>query len=275
MTRPAAGPVQAPGKPFERSPESEAEPPTTRTLRIGEVAALAGVTIRTLRHYDQIGLLRPSGRTESGYRLYGELDLLRMQQILTLRYLGFSLPQISALLARPDLDPVEALRAQRASLLTRASEIERITSALTRLLERRAATGRWEWGLASDVIGAARQGLDNTERRANMTSDERQRQWDALGKEVTPEEIKAVERGWAELLGEVRASYALDPASPQAQALDARWDALLAATFRGHTELMEGVAAGYQRGEFDAVEGAPRPEDFAFIARVHAARAGS
>ena len=66
---------------------------------VGEVARLTGVTVRTLHHYDEIGLLSPSGRTAAGYRRYAESDLARLQQILTYRELGFPLEEIGEILA--------------------------------------------------------------------------------------------------------------------------------------------------------------------------------
>ena len=59
-----------------------------------EFAELTGVTVRTLHHYDRLGLLKPSGRTAAGYRLYGERDFARLQQIITLKFIGFPLNQI-------------------------------------------------------------------------------------------------------------------------------------------------------------------------------------
>ena len=90
-----------------------------RSYRVGEFAALTGVSIRTLHHYDEIGLLPPTGHSEGGHRLYAEDDLLRLQQVLTLRYLGFSLKQIGGLLDRPDFDLVASLQVQRLALRTR------------------------------------------------------------------------------------------------------------------------------------------------------------
>ena len=66
--------------------------------RVAQFAALTGVSIRTLHHYDSIGLLSPTDRSEAGHRLYSAEDLLTLQQILTLRYLGFELRQIGELL---------------------------------------------------------------------------------------------------------------------------------------------------------------------------------
>jgi MerR family transcriptional regulator, thiopeptide resistance regulator len=85
--------------------------PSMRT--IGELSQLAGVTVRTLHHYDEIGLLRPSGRSDAGYRLYQYEDLARLQEILVWRQLGFPLQEIQQLLDDPEHDRASALRQQR------------------------------------------------------------------------------------------------------------------------------------------------------------------
>jgi DNA-binding transcriptional MerR regulator len=90
---------------------------------VGDVSRLAGVSIRTLHHYDQIGLLRPNGRSEAGYRLYAHGDLVRLQEIVVWRQLGFSLAEIRELLDDPRHDRVTALRRQRALV---AHELERL-----------------------------------------------------------------------------------------------------------------------------------------------------
>lgn len=80
---------------------------------VGEVSQLAGVTLRTLHHYDELGLLSPSARSQAGYRLYSYEDLQRLQEILTWRTLGFSLAEISALLDQAGYDRITALERQR------------------------------------------------------------------------------------------------------------------------------------------------------------------
>jgi DNA-binding transcriptional MerR regulator len=80
---------------------------------VGEVAELARVSVRTLHHYDELGLLAPSERSESGYRLYSYDDVARLQQILIWRQLGFSLAEIKALLDEPEYDRISALERQR------------------------------------------------------------------------------------------------------------------------------------------------------------------
>lgn len=87
-----------------------------RTWRIGEVADRTGLTRRTLRHYDELGLLIPAGRSGGDYRLYDEVDLLRLLQIQNLKALGLSLPEIAAALADPDLDATTTLRSHLVQL---------------------------------------------------------------------------------------------------------------------------------------------------------------
>ncbi len=74
-------------------------------LKVGELAKRTGLTVRTLHHYDEIGLLKPSLKTESGHRLYTGRDVARLQQVLSLRQLGFSLEQVRDCLDRPGFSP--------------------------------------------------------------------------------------------------------------------------------------------------------------------------
>jgi DNA-binding transcriptional MerR regulator len=106
-----------------------------RTYQVKEVAKLSGVTVRALHHYDEIGLLAPSGRTAAGYRLYDDEDLLRLQQIVIGRELGLPLEAIRRSLDDPSCDRRQLLLAQRAELAARAARaadmIRAVDAALT------------------------------------------------------------------------------------------------------------------------------------------------
>jgi DNA-binding transcriptional MerR regulator len=239
-----------------------------RTYRIGEAAALAGVTVRTLHHYDRIGLLRPAGRSAAGYRAYDEADLLRLQQIVTLRGLGFGLDRIRAILARPDLDLARSLHAQRLAIRRRVSDLERIDAAIADLLADHAANGVWDWATIERATAASRAARqDGVREMERYYTPEHLAEFAALGQEAGPAEIAEVERLWAELLAEIRAARAaeLDPASVDARRLADRADALLARTFRGRTGLQEAVGAAYEAGAFADNPAMPTAEDFAFL----------
>ena len=107
----------------------------SKGYQVKEVARLAGVTVRTLHHYDEIGLLVPSGRTEAGYRLYDDGDLLRLQQIVIGRELGFSLEEIRRLLDDPGVDRKETLRRQREGLVRRRRATDAMVRSIDRALE--------------------------------------------------------------------------------------------------------------------------------------------
>ncbi len=97
---------------------------------VGEVAGFAGVTVRTLHHYDAIGLLSPRGRSAAGYRRYGECDLERLQQILFYRELGFALDDIATILDDPGIDATAHLRRQRALLTQRMHRLQAMVAAV-------------------------------------------------------------------------------------------------------------------------------------------------
>src|SRR5437660_2357243 len=79
-------------------------------LKVGELARRTGLTVRTLHHYDEIGLLKPSLHTESGHRLYTADDVARLQQVVSLRQLGFSLEEVRGCLNGPGFSPLEVIR---------------------------------------------------------------------------------------------------------------------------------------------------------------------
>jgi DNA-binding transcriptional MerR regulator len=85
-------------------------------MKVGELARRTGLTVRTLHHYDDIGLLKPSLHTEAGHRLYTAGDVARLQQVLSLRQLGFALEDIKACLDRPGFSPLEVIRLHVARL---------------------------------------------------------------------------------------------------------------------------------------------------------------
>ncbi|MGP3987844.1 MerR family transcriptional regulator [Streptomyces sp. 3N207] len=104
---------------------------------VGQVAGFAGVTVRTLHHYDEIGLLVPSERTAVGHRRYTDVDLDRLQQILFYRELGFPLEEIAVLLDDPAADPVSHLRQQHQLLTTRIDRLKEMAAAVERAMEAR------------------------------------------------------------------------------------------------------------------------------------------
>jgi MerR family transcriptional regulator, thiopeptide resistance regulator len=104
-------------------------------LTVGATASLVGVTVRTLHHWDAIGLVRPSERTIGGYRLYSAADVARIHRVLIYRELGLPLDGIGELLDAPAIDATVPLRQQRAQLVERISRLQGMVNAVDRLIE--------------------------------------------------------------------------------------------------------------------------------------------
>ena len=139
------------------------------SLTVGKMAELAGVTVRTLHHYDDFGLLTPSTRSAAGYRLYGDLDFERLQEILFYRELGFGLTEINTILQDPEHDRASALRHQRDLLEIRKGRLQ-------------------------TMIGAVEAALDAHEKGITMTKEE---MFEVFG-DFDPTEFEAeVEERWS------------------------------------------------------------------------------
>ncbi|PKQ37804.1 MAG: MerR family transcriptional regulator [Actinobacteria bacterium HGW-Actinobacteria-1] len=102
---------------------------------VGDVAGIAGISVRTLHHYDTIGLLGPSERSEAGYRLYTDDDLVTLQQVMFFKELGFGLEDIKRLMHDPAFDRREALRLQHRMLADKASQLMKMMDAVEETLD--------------------------------------------------------------------------------------------------------------------------------------------
>lgn len=199
------------------------------TFRIQEFARLAGVTVRTLHHYDRLNLLSPAHRSERGYRLYCHEDLGRLERILVLRYLGLSLREIAALLDASggrDAEPLTVtLARQRAALTERRNGLDRVLRAIEHA-QRRAqdASAEPEWLLYQTILEEIQmeQSTDWTERYYSPKALEVLRERRAA---LTPEQKKEIGAQWQALLADIQSALDLQvpPDSAEGRALVARW----------------------------------------------------
>ncbi|MVM32124.1 MerR family transcriptional regulator [Spirosoma sp. HMF4905] len=105
-----------------------------RHYSVNNLAKLAGVSVRTLHHYDQLGLLKPSIRTEAKYRLYGENELIRLQQILFYKELDFSLSDILDILEDPDFNMITALESHKLALQARQYRLSTLLATIDKTI---------------------------------------------------------------------------------------------------------------------------------------------
>ncbi|MCG8467593.1 MAG: MerR family transcriptional regulator [Gemmatimonadetes bacterium] len=204
-------------------------------IKVGAVAERTGLSVRTLHHYDEIGLLSPTGRTASGHRLYGAAELERLQRIQSLRQLGLSLEEIGRVLDDPRVSLPEILASHRETV---ESHIERLSVLRDRLR-------RLESGLARD--GASLEDLIQTLRATTMNekyfTEEQMQQLAERREAVGQEEIEAVQNHWLDLAARVSAAMesGADPSDPAALELAREWRELTGRTVQGFTGGDEGL----------------------------------
>jgi DNA-binding transcriptional MerR regulator len=219
------------------------EATTERLLQAKEFARQTGVTVRTLHLYDRLGLLEPAARTESRYRLYGEEQLERLEQILALRFVGFRLEHIKELLQGPKWPLIVALRMQHQIVAQEKYRLERALAAIEdaeRAIESDAHADRWQ--TLRTVIGAFK--VDNDWNwTQNYYSPQAREKLAELMKTTPKEVVEQGQRDWTLLIADVEeaASQGEDPQSERARALAERWRGLVRKFTQGDAEIHQGL----------------------------------
>ena len=204
--------------------------------RVGEFAALTGVTVRALQHYDRLGLLTPK-RTDSGHRIYADADRRRARHILALRAVGMSLQQIGDLLKGSVSDLPDALRAQRARLEQSRTGIEEALRILQRVVT---AEGEAADSLLDRLVADVEM-QDALESMRGYFTDEA---WTKWGQPYFHDWPSAA---WRAVFREIEASLDEDPASDHAQQLLQRTISLWTADIGPDDALRRAVREGYGR----------------------------
>ena len=192
---------------------------------MGELARRTGLSVRALHYYEEIGLLSPSQRTDSGHRLYTAGDVVRLQQIKSLRALGLSLREIRESLDRPDF-PLRRVIELHLSRLKEQIELQR---RLYELLEKVAARLGSEEVSSAEFANTVMEVIEMSERLNKYYTPEQLEYLEARGREVGEERIREGEAEWAELMEQVRAEMeaGTDPSNERVQALARRWMGLI------------------------------------------------
>jgi DNA-binding transcriptional MerR regulator len=212
---------------------------TASVYQANEFAELAGVTVRALHHYDRLGLLKPSGRTNSGYRLYSDRDLVRLEQIVVLKFLGLPLKQIRTLLDR-HVALAETLRRQQNVLADKRRQLDAAIHAIRQAEQSLGSRREPDWELFKRIIKEVEMQND-TDWGKKYYSPEAQAKIDERKALWSPELQEKVTNEWKALLADVEAALSETPASPKAQALAARWQKLVEGSTGGDPEVQKGL----------------------------------
>ncbi len=230
-------------------------------LTVGRTAELVGVSVRTLHHWDSLGLVRPSARTWAGYRLYGRTDIARLQQVLVYRELGMGLERIGGMLDASDADVAEQLRDQRDLLADRIARLQAMKSAVEQMMEVETMGKKLTPEQQAEVLGSnwnpkwhyeAEERWGGTDEWAE--SEARKAQMDRSDWERVKEEAEALE---ADLAGAFRSGTT--PGSEEANDLAERHRASIGQWFEASHAKHVLIARGYTedprfREHYDARE---------------------
>jgi len=191
-------------------------------MKVGQLANHSGLTVRTLHHYDQIGLLTPSERTAAGYRLYGRDDVARLTQILLLRRLNLSLAEIGEILARPESSLKETIGQQISHLRERIEFQDQLVRRLEAIYQRLEHSER----VSIDQLTQLMEMMAMFEK---YYSPEQMEYLEKRKQELGEKKIRAAETEWPQLIARMQDEMAkgTDPGSAEVQALARRWQELV------------------------------------------------
>ncbi|HZI07476.1 MAG TPA: MerR family transcriptional regulator [Archangium sp.] len=235
-------------------------------LKVGELARRTGLSIRTLHHYDELGLLSPSLRTASGYRLYTQEDVARLQRILSLRQLGFALEEIKRCIDEPGYSPVRVLELH----LARAREQLAVQQELCKRLE----------ALATQLRSAEAPSVDQLVQTIEVMTmfekyytPEQLQELEARRQALGEDAIRQVQEEWPRLIAQVKAEMekGTDPASEPVRKLARRWQELLQAFTGGNPGIEKSLNTLHQQEPGVGARFGMDPGLMAYVGRAMAA----
>lgn len=235
-----------------------------RRWRVGELARVAGVSVRTLRHYDAIGLLRPAQRSASGYREYTGEDVHRLYRVIALRRLGLSLEEIREAVESGSHELLGLVERQ----LSRVHDEIRVAEALRARLETLAEALRKH---TAPPFAALLDVLEVMAMTEKYYTPEQMADLERRAAELGPEGMRQAESAWATLIGEMDAARQRgdDPASPEVRALARRWQALIEQFTGGDPGIRASLQRMYQsEGPEAASRGTVNTEVMAYAQRA-------
>jgi DNA-binding transcriptional MerR regulator len=239
---------------------------TLPSWKVGELARRTGLTVRTLHYYDAIGLLRPGHRTAAGHRLYTGDDVARLQQVQSLRQLGFSLDEIRHCLERKALTRQGILELHLERLRTQIELQQRLYQRLATIAGRLDAAEE----VSVDELTEAMEAMKMFEK---YMTPEQLKELEERGRQLGPDHIREVEAEWPRLIAAVRAEMekGTDPTEPAVLALARRWRELVLEFTGGNPGIEKSVRTLYQQEPSVSQRTGLDPQIFAYVNQAIAA----
>jgi DNA-binding transcriptional MerR regulator len=206
-------------------------------IHINKVGELAGVTVRTLRYYDKIGLLKPASKTEGGHRLYTNEEIKKLQQVQFLKKIGFSLHEIKNMLASSEWDWSESLKSQLSFVIKEQENLKKIELSIRELIHGIAIEGIENWTAIQKIMQLSNKDKEIQQYyRESLFKDRDIKLWEKVPS-MTSDNPQSLE--WIALIGQLKHYMGDGPKAPKVQNIIRRMDEKRLEEFEGEDEFLD------------------------------------
>ncbi|EMA6344089.1 MerR family transcriptional regulator [Bacillus cytotoxicus] len=207
-------------------------------IHINKVGELTGVTVRTLRYYDQIGLLKPASKTEGGHRLYTNEEIKKLQQVQFLKKVGFSLHEIKNMLASSAWDWSDSLRRQLSFVIKEQENLKRIELSLREMIHGIAIEGEENWAAIQKIMQLSSKKDKEIQQYylESVFKDREMKLWEKVPN-MTSENADSLE--WIALIGQLKRYMKDGPKATKVQNVIRRMDEKRLEEFEGEDEFLD------------------------------------
>lgn len=213
----------------------------TKFYSINELRKLTRVSVRTLHHYDEINILKPHHRTQKGHRRYSENDLLRLQQIMTLKFMGFSLVEIKKIFQQSEFNIFDSLRLQEKALSEEIIRIQKIATLINYLINQHESHNHVDWKTVIQIIEVLKlKELDSQQWYEKYLTQNEQMQFDRYSYTRSHE--------WQALYEEVKQNLGSDPESDQGIEIVKKWVALATEAYGDQPNMIKKLWEAFKIG---------------------------
>jgi DNA-binding transcriptional MerR regulator len=240
---------------------------------IGKLSKNTGVTVRTLDYYDEIGLIKPSSKTDGGHRLYSEDDVMKLERVLALKYMGFSLEQIKDILENSTSNWQDSIQHQLELVKREQERLKMLEQALLGVSYSIEFEGEINWPVIFSIIQLYQHDPGDVleQYKAYLNEDEMKKIIDMNAANMSEEDIKE----WLKVIGDIRNNLHLDPNSEEAEQLVLCWANQADKMFGQDEELLGSMWEALQNLQ-DGIAFYPMDKDVIdFIKRVAIAKGES
>ncbi|EOO11147.1 MerR family transcriptional regulator [Bacillus cereus] len=206
-------------------------------IHINKVGELTGVTVRTLRYYDKIGLLKPASKTEGGHRLYTNEEIKKLQQVQFLKKIGFSLHEIKNMLASSEWDWSESLKSQLSFVIKEQENLKKIELSIRELIHGIAVEGTENWTAIQKIIQLSNKDKEIQQYyRESLFKDRDMKLWEKVPN-MTSDNPESLE--WIALTGQLKHYMRDGPKAPKVQNIIRRMEEKRLEEFEGEDEFVD------------------------------------